>query len=195
MTERTGAQPSTREYVGKDSDRSSMFKDLRNQRKQEKQDCGQDEPDETVDEEKRKYEEILQRIDRIKAKTHDEDGEISVAIKGVNELARINTSTRVEKEVIRPVSRRYQTQEEGQKFKSQKNLQKEDSLGEFNDEEDFKLSNDPGSIKNFINQTSRATLQNIGGSVQPSNKESQELFMQDRINMQQHRPGNTAAKG
>jgi hypothetical protein len=89
-----------------------MFKDLRNKRKQDNLNKGgPDEPDfqATIDQEKQKYEEILSRIDGIKAKTYDEGGDINVAIQGANGIGRINTSSRADQELARPVSKRYST--------------------------------------------------------------------------------------
>ena len=82
-------------------DRSSMLKEMRDKRKEKKaeEDDGEADLADTLAEERRKYEEIMSRIDMIKGKTHndgDQEGEMNIAIQGLKDQQRINTSSRAE---------------------------------------------------------------------------------------------------
>lgn len=145
----------------------------------------------TLAEEKRKYEEIMARLDKFKHEKEFDNNEEEqadpdrpVAIEGlVDNRQRINTQGRLnqmmEKEHDRPASNynnRYSTQEG---IKRDHLSRHEDSIGEFNDEEDFKLSTDQQQSVTHLgaaSQSSRPRPQ--------EQKKSSENYMQDRINMQ-----------
>lgn len=107
-----------------------------------------------------------------------------MAIEGlVDSRQRINTQGRLnqmtEKEHDRPISNynnRYSTQEGIKKDHLSRN---EDSIGEFNDEEDFKLSTDQQQSVVHLGAASQSS------KLRPhEQKRSSENYMQERINMQ-----------
>ena len=91
-----------------------MLKEMRDKRKEKK--AGEEDVESdlqvTLEEERKKYEEIMSRIDKFKSKTHNDEGEINMAIKGLKDHQRMNTSSRAEinqNNNERPISKRYQT--------------------------------------------------------------------------------------
>jgi hypothetical protein len=131
---------------------------MRDKRKVQKE---QDDMESTLADEKKKYDEIMQRLDKYKSQKSEEDHEMPR-----NEV-RITDSSKGsrpgEGQSSRPVSGRYQA--------SRRNVDGTTSLDEFGDEDDFKLSvDDRNSIPN---QTTEG------------NEDSK--FMKERINMQMQR--------